>query len=1158
MPSQSKNSLPFVAVLVLSLILSVRAGTAADQTLSPPPGGEFGSAVDIEGNIAVIGNPHIRGSGRQIQGVAYIFERGPAGWQLVKTLLPPATGDRFTRFGAQVTLAGNRLAIGDVHFSEDDLDAGHTGRVYVYEKHGATWPDVPAHVIEPSQPNVFSFGQAHAFSGEYLAVTEFVSFQSAQSIVRVRTFWLQNGLAIPLGQVERAGGDYFGFVMSMSGSELAILNIRKGMVLAPTKGSVYLYDLSGGKMQQTADVSVPMEVGDYFSSPKMKFEGDRLVVTKSTSIGGGVVLFKRTVAGWHETSEVRPPMVDGLLDYLTDAAGNALLTFNASGTDLYTMSEPPRFVRRLDAESLDGLAASPDTAMIVRRNEVLFTSMRSLVASDSVVVDPSEAIAPGGSIDLGELVAGKECKVEVELLNASTEPMQLTGVQITPVIGANSLTGHSFTPVTLPPLGKTRVKLTLNPPSAGTYRMSLEVLHPGAAQAPYAYRLDFEARAGDFAPFVSETAASVLIAKGEPVKLRADATGPRGRFSCQWYKDGRALTRSTQPFLYIPSAQPAHAGRYRLDVWAAGSPRMSCALALGVFERQASSVIAKPSEFISLTARFWGPGIQVRWNGYSDFRPLPETWAIQGTQTATLSIPSPMALAGYEPMRISAELVMEETVTVISNNHVVELLRAPVIAVTGNRYGRLGEPLSTLNLSDLSGQSGGAFFSAEGLPPGVQFISNGYQIEGIPTQAGDYAVKIMAENLYGSAVPFKLNLKIYAAGEEPNLKPYFGAPHQTAGIFMIPEPNIEAPPWPGLVRVQPTAGTGFSGSLAFGPVRRPFSGQWTVKAEDGARSATVRLAPFLGYRSVVLELAQNTVEESYPANGIEAALSLDHASTDVSSVQINARLEPLIPMNKEWRNALAGRYSFLMGSQAGQGFGSFTVGSDFQATGVGTLSDGTGFTFSMPVVRGRNGPSDIVVMLVGLGSSPTRLWGRINTMDSGIDEAGMVTGILTMARPAKSGARLLPEGYNTEVPVRGGRYFVPKGMPLGTKPGATAEEAGRASITLAANGLPESIQTGLTFTKTGKVIVDQPNTSDLKLQLFAQIGLFIGSFKVNEPVPGTENQFARRTVFFGGMVIPQRRIGGGFFHFSPLPNRFAEPPTTSATTPIYVGGVTLE
>ncbi len=1022
MSPQSKYSLSFVAVLVLSLILSVRVGTAADQTLSPPNGGEFGSAADIQGNIAAIGNPHIRGTSRQAQGVVYILERGPAGWQLVKTLLPPATGDRFTRFGAQVTLAGNRLAIGDMHFGEDDVEAGHTGRVYVYEKQGSTWPDQPAYVIEPSQPNVFSFGQAHAFSGEYLAVTELVSLQAAQSVVRVRTFRLQNGQATPLGAVERTGGDYFGFEMSMDGGELAILNAHKGMLLPPTKGTVYLYDLSGGTMRQTAAVPVPMAEGDYFSSSKVKLEGDRLLVTKITPPSAGVVIFKRTTTGWRATSEIRPPQPGELSDYLIDVAGNALVTNNGSGTDLYTTSEPPRFVRRLASGGTYGLATSPDTAMIVRSNQVVFVPLRSLLAADTVVVDPGQASVPGGGIDLGELVAGQACKAEVELQNSSTEPLQLTGVQITPVVGANSVTEHSFTPVTLAPLGKTRVKLTLNPPSAGSYRMSLEVLHPDAAQAPFVYQVDFEASAGDFAPFVSESGGSVLIAKGEPVKLLAGATGPRGRFNCQWYKDGRALTGSTQPFLYIPSAQPAHAGRYRLDVWSAGSSRMSCSMALGVFERKASTVVANAGESLSFTARFWGPGIRVRWlNGYQELQPLPETWAIQGTESATLSIPSPMALARSGPMRISAMLVMDETDAAISNDHVIEVRRVPVIAVTGTRHGRVGDALSPLSLSDLTESQEGAFFSAEGLPPGLRFTNNGYRIEGIPTQAGSYRVKIMAENRYGSAVPFMLNLRIYSATEEPNLKLHFGTPHQTAGILMIPESNPEAPAWPGLLQVQTGTGPGFSGNLAFGTVRRSFSGQWTVRAEDGARFATVRLAPFLGYRSVVLNLSQMAVEESFPSNGVEVRLVLEHVSPDIGSSEHTASLEPLYPLGKEWSHGLAGRYSFLLGGLAGQGFGSFTVGSGFHATGVGTLADGTGFTFSMPMVMGQNGPWNGTVMMVRLGAGPVRLWGRIETMAAGVEQAGVVYGTLTMARPAQPGARLLPDGYNTEVPVRGAR-----------------------------------------------------------------------------------------------------------------------------------------
>ncbi|WP_146854613.1 hypothetical protein [Brevifollis gellanilyticus] len=1069
--------------------------------------------------------------------------------------MPPATADSFTRFGAQVILAGNRLAVGDAHFNE----TGHVGRVYVYEKQGSIWPDQPAYVIEPSQPDLSSFGQGFAFSGEYLAVTELVRLDSTQSLVRVRSYRLQNGQATLLGEVERAGGDHFGFEMSMNGSELAILNLHKGMVLQSSKGDVLFYELSGGTMNQTATLPIPMAKGDLFYSPIVRLEGDRLLVTKCNSPSAWGVFFKRTATGWRVSSEVRFSQTNEASTYLADMAGSALVVNGRQGTDLYLASEPPQFVRRLEAGYPYALATTSETAMIVRGERLLFTPLRSLLAADSLVLDPAEATPPGGGIYLGELVAGQPCNAEIELQNSSTNPLHLTGVNITPVQGANSLTGHSFTPVTLPPLGKARVKLTLTPPSAGDYRLSLEALHPDSAQAPYVYKIDFQARSGDFAPFVSEGMLSMLIAKGEPVKLQADAAGPRGRFNCQWYKEGRALPGSTLPYLYIPSAQPAHAGRYRLDVWSTGSARMSCLMNLGVFEKQSSVVVANPSDSLSFTARFWGPGIRVRWlYPYVGAPTYTESWAMQGTQTATLTIPSVMALSRALPLRVAAELTMDETATALASDHMIEVLRVPIIAATGSRVGQVGYPFGVIMLSDLTDLPEGPVFSAEGLPPGVQLTQQGYRIEGTPTQAGDYSVKIMAENRFGSALPYILKLKIFSATEEPNVKLHFGTPHKTAGIIMIPEPNTETPAWPGLLQVVTTNGTGFSGSLAFGTVHRPFAGQWNVSTADATRSVTLRLASFLGYRSVLLIMDQYATEESFPSNGISARLMLEYGSAEGGTSEQTAALEPLFPLNKDWRHTLAGRYSFLMGGLAGQGFGTFTVGSDFQATGAGTLADGTGFTFSAPMYMGQNGVSNGTLMLVRLGSGPVRLWGRINTQGSSTEETGLVDGTLMMARPAQPGARLLPEGYNTEVPVRGGRYFVPKDIPFFTPPDASAEQIGRTNINIAADGMPEGVQTGLTFTKAGGVLVDQPNTSNLKLDVYKPTGFFTGTFKVNEPVPGAEDRFVRRTVSFRGMVIPQRRIGGGFLHFSPLPNRFAEPPTTSANTPIYVGGVTLE
>lgn len=1167
MPFRNKFALSFVTVLVLSLILSVRAGTASTQFLFPPLGGEFGNVTDIQGNIAAIGYPipAFPIPSHKFRGLVYILERGPTGWQLVKTLLTPAVGGRLSRFGSQITISGNRLAIGDTHLGDFDLSAGHTGRVYVYEKQGSIWPDLPAYTIEPSEPLVHSFGETHAFSGEYLAVTDLVSYDiedSGKSLVRVRAFRLHNGEATLLGTIERKSEHYFGFEMSMNGSELAILSLRRGLLIQPKQGEVLLYDLSGGTMKKKASLPIPMKKGEVVDMAKVSLEEDRLMVTKITPTGCGVVFFKRTEAGWRASSELRPLMPNEYSDYLVDMKGNALVINSNLGTDLYSASTPPRFVRRLESGITDGLATSSDTAMIVRSDQVSFTSLQSLVAADSVVVDPSQASPPGGSTHLGELVVGQTCNVEVELQNAGTEPLQLTGVQITPVLGANSVTGHSFTPVTLPSLNKTRVKLTLNPPTAGSYCMSLVVLHPDAEIAPYSYSLDFEAKVGDFAPFVLDSAESQLIAKGEPVKLQADTIGPRGRFNCQWYKDNRVLTGSTQPFLYIPSAQPAHAGRYRLDVWSTGSLPTSCTMALGVFERKVSTVIAGAGDSLSFTARFWGPDIRVRWlrslNGLPGDPAIPVTWATWGTNSATLNISSPMALTTDWPLRISAELTMDESATAISNGHTIELIKVPFIAVSGTRYGQVGNDFPPMYLSDVRNHYDAVLFSAEGLPPGLRLPRNSSIIEGVPTRAGNYSVKIMAKNRYGSAVPYRLNLKIYSATDQPVTKLHFGSLHQAAGIAMIPESSREDPAMPGLIQIQSTYGAGFSGHLAVGNVRRPFSGKWRVNDEYGARSATLRLSPFLGYRSVVLNLYQSALDEGSHSEDIEAILTLQKISPNADSAEIYSYLEPLIHLSKEWRHVLAGRYSFLLGGLEGQGYGSFSVGSDFHTTGVGTLADGTSFTFSMPMVKGQNEPLNGTVMMVRLGSGPVRLWGHIDIMASGAEEAGLVNGTLTMVRPARPGARLLPDGYETSVTVRGARYYTPKKTPLFTSPDSSVEQAGRAIITLAADGLPEYINTAVTFTQAGKVIVDKPNPSGLELDVYMPTGFFTGRFTAKEAAPGTENRFVRRTVNFSGMIVPQLRTGGGFFHYSPLPDRFAKPPTTISTTPIYIRGVTLE
>ncbi len=94
------------------------------------PNGGYGRSVAIDGNIAVVGatagNP---GSGPELQGAAYVFERNSQGvWQQTAKLTrgPDQAGDVF---GYDVAVDGNVIAVGEPFFEH----------VYVFEKQGASW-----------------------------------------------------------------------------------------------------------------------------------------------------------------------------------------------------------------------------------------------------------------------------------------------------------------------------------------------------------------------------------------------------------------------------------------------------------------------------------------------------------------------------------------------------------------------------------------------------------------------------------------------------------------------------------------------------------------------------------------------------------------------------------------------------------------------------------------------------------------------------------------------------------------------------------------------------------------------------------------------------------------------------------------------------------
>jgi len=298
----------------------------------------FGVSVSLDGDRLAIGMTGDDDNGVD-SGSVYVFERDANGsWFQVSKLLPTdgAAGDRF---GIEVSLDGERLAIG-AH--QDDDNGSFSGSAYVFEHRGkGAWLEV-SKLLPPDGQWGDRFGISVSLDGDRLAVGAHEDDDNGTESGSAYVFdrdddgdWFIVGKLLPLGAQPN---DHFGFSVSLDEDRVAI-GAYQDDPRRPGSAYVFERDQDGNWFEIGKLLSLDGRRGDQFGI-SVSLDGDRLAIganqrNESGSDSGSAYLFERDEeGGWFEVNELSP--LDGQKD---DHFGSVVsldgdrLAIGASGDD---------------------------------------------------------------------------------------------------------------------------------------------------------------------------------------------------------------------------------------------------------------------------------------------------------------------------------------------------------------------------------------------------------------------------------------------------------------------------------------------------------------------------------------------------------------------------------------------------------------------------------------------------------------------------------------------------------------------------------------------------------------------------------------------------------------------------------------------------------
>ena len=259
----------------------------------------FASSVSLFGDSIVIGAPANSG-----KGASYVFVRSGSDWSEQAKLVASdaALGDWF---GNSVSIFEDSILVGA--WSNDDPESA-AGSAYVFMRSGSNWSEQAKLLADDGdRASYFGFSvslfQDTALIGSY---GDFFHDAGAYVFTRSGTSWSQKE---KLMASDQADGDSFGYSVSLSGTNTAVVGSYKNNDAGSSSGCAYVFTYDGANWsEQTKLIAADASAGDQFGYSVSATDGFVVIgANGDDGLQGSAYVFGYNGTNWVEQSKLVAP-----------------------------------------------------------------------------------------------------------------------------------------------------------------------------------------------------------------------------------------------------------------------------------------------------------------------------------------------------------------------------------------------------------------------------------------------------------------------------------------------------------------------------------------------------------------------------------------------------------------------------------------------------------------------------------------------------------------------------------------------------------------------------------------------------------------------------------------------------------------------------------